>query len=71
MPLIPSQPFTKTKKGKLRLSDSYKNYLRSVVGMTSEERREWYLLGVHLTNSKEAYLVDILGTYEFLEKSIA
>ena len=71
MPLTSPRPFVKTKEGKLRLSGSYKYYIRSVVGMTPEERREWYLLGVHLTNSKEAYLVDILGTYEFLEKSIA
>ena len=70
MPFTPPRPFTKSRNGNLHLSSSYKYYIRSIVGMTPEERREWKNLGVHLTNSKESHLVDILGTYDFLERSI-
>jgi len=74
----PDQPFQtdpkgkplKRKDGSYYLNPLYKSYVRGVVGMDYEERREWRNLGCRLSISDEARLVDLVGTYVFLETPI-
>jgi len=66
----PQRIFVINKKGNRHLSQDYRAYLRNLIGMNYEERREWYLLGVSLTRAREARIVDMIGTYDFLTAPI-
>jgi len=64
----PSRIFGKKKKDGTRpLDPTYKAYLRDLVRMTPCERKEWRLLGVHLTRAKEARLVGVYDLYSDIE----
>jgi len=64
----PAKIFGKRKKdGTRSLDPTYKAYLRDLVRMTPEERKEWRLLGVHLTRAKEANLMGVYELYSDVE----
>ena len=64
----PAKIFGKCKKDGTRpLDPTYKGYLRDLVRITPEERKEWGLLGVHLTRAKEARLVGVYDLYSDIE----
>jgi len=64
----PTRIFGKRKKDGTRpLDPTYKAYLRDLVRMTPCERKEWRLLGVHLTRAKEANLMGVYELYGDIE----
>jgi hypothetical protein len=64
----PSRIFGRKKKDGTRpLDPTYKAYLRDLVRITPCERKEWGLLGVHLTKSKEANLMGVYDLYDDIE----
>jgi len=65
----PAKIFGKRKKDGTRpLDPTYKAYLRDLVRITPEERKEWVLLGVHLTRAKEARITGIYDLYADIEE---
>ena len=58
--------YVKTKRGKIVVNPEYNAYLRSLIGMDCEERREWGLLGVHLTREREGKIVGFRDAKEFI-----
>ena len=65
----PARIFGKKKKDGTRpLSLTYQAYLRDLVRITPEERKEWGLLGVHLTRAKEARLMGVYDLYSDIER---
>ena len=68
----PAKIFGKRKKDGTRpLNPTYKAYLRDLVRITPEERKEWGLLGVHLTKAKEARITGIYDLYADIEELAA
>ena len=58
--------YAKSKRGKIFVNPEYNAYLRNLIGMDSEERREWGLLGVHLTREREGEIVGLSSARAFI-----
>ena len=64
------QVYAKTKKGKTIINPEYKTFLRNEIGMTEEERNEWYLLGVPLTRQREGAIVGFRDALTFITEPV-
>ena len=65
------QILRRRQNGEVFFTFDYYVRLKNLVGMTPDERKEWYYLGVHLTENRERRLECLGETCAFFLQGIA